>query len=67
MRKLQGQQILLINGLMKATKSLLSREDLLIRMSHQENGLMNTILKEFHYTALINMVVKAVNRTMYII
>lgn len=25
------------------------------------------ILKEFHYTALINMVVKAVNRTMYII
>ena len=53
--------------MMKATKSLLSREDLLIRMSHQENGLMNTILKEFHYTALINMVVKAVNRTMYII
>lgn len=52
---------------MKATKSILSREDLLIRMSHHENGLMNTILKEFHYTVLINMVVKPVNRTMHII
>ena len=62
-----GAQILLINGLIKATKSLLSREDLLIRMSHQENGLMNTILKEFHYTVLINMVVKPVNRTMHTI
>ena len=49
------------------TKSILSREDLLIRMSHHENGLMNTILKEFHYTVLINMVVKPVNRTMHII
>ena len=42
-------------------------ENLLIRMSHHENGLMNTILKEFHYTVLINMVVKPVNRTMHII
>ena len=64
---IKGIRYFEINGLMKATKSILSREDLLIRMSHHENGLMNTILKEFHYTVLINMVVKPVNRTMHII
>ena len=36
-------------------------------LSDEQYEEMMTILKEFHYTALINMVVKAVNRTMYII